>query len=83
METASLSARCALFPLAYLRSWSPRALPLLCAFFPNPILMAGPHPQTPLCFVLDSLKTTYYKKPVRDMSTEWTPGKVLRVSDWV
>ncbi|CAN0527676.1 unnamed protein product [Ectocarpus sp. 12 AP-2014] len=31
---------------------------------------------------LYSLKTTYFKKPVRDMSTEWTPGKILRVSGW-
>ncbi|CAM9548484.1 unnamed protein product [Ectocarpus sp. 4 AP-2014] len=29
---------------------------------------------------LYSLKTTYFKKPVRDMSTEWTPGKILRVT---
>lgn len=26
-----------------------------------------------------SLKTTYYKKPVRDMSTSWTPGQILEV----
>lgn len=31
---------------------------------------------------LGSLKTTYFKKPVRDMSTEWTPGKILKVSGW-
>ncbi len=30
---------------------------------------------------LGSLKTTYYKKPVRDMSTEWIPGKILKVSE--
>eukprot|EP00752_Nemacystus_decipiens_P004508 g4116.t1 len=29
---------------------------------------------------LYSLKTTYFKKPVRDMSTEWTPGKILKVT---
>eukprot|EP00903_Cladosiphon_okamuranus_P009822 g9335.t1 len=29
---------------------------------------------------LYTLKTTYYKKPVRDMSTEWTPGKILKVT---
>ncbi|CAM9544928.1 unnamed protein product [Laminaria digitata] len=29
---------------------------------------------------LYSLKTTYYKKPVRDMSTTWVPGTVLKVT---
>lgn len=51
---------------------------LFCAFsHPDARL----HPQTPLSLLVPgSLKTTYFKKPVRDMSTEWTPGKVLRVS---
>lgn len=49
-----------------------------------------PPPHFPVCIslsrtmfflvVASSLKTTYFKKPVRDMSTDWTPGKILKVS---
>ena len=45
-------------------------------------IMLAPSPPPPppfTCFLLDSLKTTYFKKPVRDMSTTWVPGTVLKV----
>lgn len=57
-----------------------RTAPLLGGFLPTSTLMPAHTRKLLFCFVLGSLKTTYFKKPVRDMSTEWTPGKVLRVS---
>lgn len=74
----SSKKRCALrVPLQRVNFSAVRVLPPAPMPAPNPLNSSV---LCALCSVLGSLKTTYYKKPVRDMSTEWTPGKVLRVS---